>query len=73
MGHHVTLLPGDGIGPEVAAAMKLCVEATGVKITWDEQPVGEHAIQKFKTPLPDQALELYDLQRFHLYFLSHLL
>jgi len=55
--HNVTVLPGDGIGPEVALAMKKCVEATGVKINWDEQPVGEHAIAKFGVPLPDQALE----------------
>ncbi len=57
MPYQVTLLPGDGIGPEVAMAMKKCVEATGVKIDWDEQPVGDFAIQKFGTPLPDQVLE----------------
>ena len=57
MGHKITLLPGDGIGPEVAQAMRKCVDATGVKIEWEEFPVGEHAIQKFKTPLPDVALE----------------
>ena len=32
MGHNVTLLPGDGIGPEVTDAMRKCVDATGVKI-----------------------------------------
>ena len=47
MVYKVTLLPGDGIGPEVAAAMKQCVDATGVKIEWEEIPVGEHAIQQF--------------------------
>ena len=54
--YDVTLLPGDGIGPEVAGAMKRCLDATGVKIKWDEQPVGEYAIQQFGTPLPEQAL-----------------
>ncbi|MFH1360582.1 MAG: isocitrate/isopropylmalate dehydrogenase family protein [Candidatus Omnitrophota bacterium] len=56
MSHSVSLLPGDGIGPEVSEAMKKCVEATGVKIQWDEQMVGEHAIKKFGTPLPEQAI-----------------
>lgn len=57
MAYHVTLLPGDGIGPEVAQAMKKCVEATGVAIEWDEQPVGEHAIKDFGTPLPKKVLD----------------
>lgn len=55
--HLVTLLPGDGIGPEVSLAMKKCVEATGVKIEWDEQAVGEHAIAQHGTPLPSHVLE----------------
>ncbi|MFZ5800107.1 MAG: isocitrate/isopropylmalate dehydrogenase family protein [Candidatus Omnitrophota bacterium] len=57
MTHKVTLIPGDGIGPEVALAAKLCVEATGVKIQWDEQPAGEVAIKKFGTPLPRTVLD----------------
>ena len=57
MAYNVTLLPGDGIGPEVAAAMKRCVEATGVKINWEEQEVGEFAIKKYNTPLPDKVIE----------------
>lgn len=57
MSYKVTLLPGDGIGPEVALAMKKCIDATGVKVEWEEQPVGEFAIQKFGTPLPDHVIE----------------
>jgi len=57
MSHKVTLIPGDGIGPEVVLAAKKCIEATGVKIIWDEQPAGEEAIKKFGTPLPDVTLE----------------
>jgi isocitrate dehydrogenase (NAD+) len=57
MSHKVTLLPGDGIGPEVTAAMRLCVEATGVKIDWDVQQVGEFSIQKSGKPLTDEVLE----------------
>ncbi len=57
MSYRVTLLPGDGIGPEVALAMKKCIDATGVKITWDEEQVGEFAIKASGTPLPDRVLE----------------
>jgi len=57
MSYKITLLPGDGIGPEVALAMRKCVDATGVKIEWEEQPVGEFAIKQFGTPLPDHVLE----------------
>lgn len=57
MGHKVTLLPGDGIGPEVTSAMRLCVEATGVKIDWEVQEVGEFSIQKTGKPLTDEVIE----------------
>ena len=57
MSHKVTLLPGDGIGPEVTAAMRLCVEATGVKIDWDVQEVGEKSMAKHGKPLTDEVLE----------------
>lgn len=57
MAYKVTLIPGDGIGPEVAMAMKKCLDVTGVKIDWEEQPAGEHAIAKFGVPLPPQTLE----------------
>ena len=57
MTHRVTLLPGDGIGPEVTKAMRMCVDATGVKIDWEVLEVGEFAIKKFGTPLPDHVIE----------------
>ncbi|MDP8265536.1 MAG: isocitrate/isopropylmalate dehydrogenase family protein [Candidatus Aceula meridiana] len=57
MTYKVTLLPGDGIGPEVAFAMRKCVDATGVAIDWEEQPAGEHTIKTCGTPLPKEALE----------------
>ncbi len=44
--YHVTLLPGDGIGPEIAEATKLCVEATGVKVDWDVQECGLPVIER---------------------------
>lgn len=46
MTHHVTLIPGDGVGPEIAEATRLCIEATGVKISWDVQECGIEVIEK---------------------------
>ena len=57
MAHKVTLLPGDGIGPEVTNAMRMCVEATGVKIDWDVQEVGEKSMAKHGKPLTDEVLD----------------
>ncbi len=55
--HIVTLLPGDGIGPELTQAAKRCIDELGVHIEWDTMEIGESAIQKYRTPLPDQVLE----------------
>lgn len=55
--HTVTLIPGDGTGPELVEAAKRCVEATGVDIHWDIEQAGEVAIAKHNTPLPDKTLE----------------
>lgn len=57
MTYRVTLIPGDGIGPEVALAMKKCIEATGVQIEWDEQQAGEETIKRYGTPLPEKVIE----------------
>ena len=57
MAHRVTFIPGDGIGPEVAWAARRCLDATGVRFEWDERLAGESAIQRFKTPLPDDTLQ----------------
>ena len=40
MAHQVTLIPGDGVGPELAEATRMCIDATGVKIDWDVQEAG---------------------------------
>ena len=40
MSYEVTLIRGDGVGPELAEAAKMCIEATGVSIRWDEQDAG---------------------------------
>ncbi len=57
MSYTITLIPGDGIGPEVTDAMRRVVEATGVKIDWEVHEVGEGAIKRYGTPLPDHVLE----------------
>jgi isocitrate dehydrogenase (NAD+) len=57
MGHRVTLIPGDGIGPEVTAAARRVAEATGVSIEWDVAEAGEVAIKAQGTPLPDSVLD----------------
>ncbi len=55
--HIVTLIPGDGIGPETSAAMKRVVEASGADILWEEVPAGAACIEEFGTPLPAHTLE----------------
>jgi len=55
--HKVTLIPGDGIGPEISEAMKKVVDASGVKIEWDIQDAGEEVYFKEGNPLPDRVIE----------------
>lgn len=57
MSYKATLLPGDGIGPEVISAMKKCIKAVGVDIDWEEFGAGEQMIKEFGTPMPDHVLE----------------
>ena len=55
--HKVTLIPGDGIGPEITEVARKCVEATGVKICWDIVEAGKSAIEKYGTPFPQRIIE----------------
>jgi len=57
MPYKITLIPGDGIGPEVTRATKKVLEATGVKFHWELATAGEGAQDTFGTPLPDFVLE----------------
>ena len=57
MSHEVVLIPGDGIGPEISAAMRRVVDATGVDIHWREEPAGECAMEEFGTPLPERTCD----------------
>jgi isocitrate dehydrogenase (NAD+) len=55
--HAVTLLPGDGVGPEICDASVRLLEATGVEFDWDVQPAGESAMKEYGTPLPPRTLD----------------
>ncbi|HEV2009680.1 MAG TPA: isocitrate/isopropylmalate dehydrogenase family protein [Candidatus Limnocylindria bacterium] len=57
MTHRITLIPGDGTGPEIVEATRRAIEATGVTIDWDRQEIGVPAIVKYGTPFPPEALE----------------
>jgi isocitrate dehydrogenase (NAD+) len=57
MTHKITLIPGDGTGPEIAEAMKRCVEATGINIEWDVQEAGLDVYEKEKDPLPKRVID----------------
>jgi isocitrate dehydrogenase (NAD+) len=61
--HRVTLIPGDGIGPEVAAATRSVVAATGVEIDWEVQDAGEGVMATEGTPLPDRVLRSVERTR----------
>lgn len=55
--HTVTLIPGDGIGPELTTAMTRVVEATGVDIEWEIAEAGAGVMEKYGTPLPEHVLD----------------
>jgi isocitrate dehydrogenase (NAD+) len=55
--HEVTLIPGDGIGPEIAEAVLEILAATGVAIAWDTRAAGVDALETWGTPLPPETLE----------------
>lgn len=63
MTHTVTLIPGDGIGPEVAFAAKRVIDATGVPIEWEIVEAGGDVMYKYGTPLPEETIE--SIQRNH--------
>ena len=57
MKHTITLIPGDGIGPEVSSAVVRVIEATGVEIEWETHYAGAQAQEHFGTTLPEELLE----------------
>lgn len=56
MAYRITLIPGDGTGPEITAATKRVIEATGVDIEWEVQHAGVDVLAEKGTPLPDEVL-----------------
>jgi isocitrate dehydrogenase (NAD+) len=57
MAYEVTLITGDGTGPELAEATRRCIDATGVEINWDVQEAGVDVMERLGTPVPDSVLE----------------
>jgi isocitrate dehydrogenase (NAD+) len=57
MKHTITLIPGDGIGPEVASSVVRIIEASGAEITWETHYAGAQALEKFGDTLPKELLE----------------
>ena len=62
----VTLIPGDGVGPEVIGAAITALEATGLRIQWDRQEAGATSLKKVGTPVPDSLIR--SLKRTHIAF-----
>ncbi len=57
MSYAVTLIPGDGIGPELSVATRMVLESTGIGFDWDIQDAGEATIEREGTPLPDRVVD----------------
>ncbi len=54
----VTLITGDGIGPEIAAAARRCIDATGARIEWETAEAGVDVMERLGTPIPDETMDL---------------
>jgi isocitrate dehydrogenase (NAD+) len=57
MAHRVTLIPGDGIGPELAEASRRVLDASGIAFDWEVLDAGEAVMAQYGTPLPEHVLE----------------
>src|ERR671935_1347280 len=57
MAHTITLIPGDGIGPEVSSAVVRIIEASGAKVEWETKYAGAQALEKFGSTLPEDLLD----------------
>ena len=55
--HTITLIPGDGIGPEITACMQRVIAAAGVDIDWQVVNAGAGVMDEYGTPLPEHVLE----------------
>ena len=57
MSYRITLIPGDGVGPEVSEATRRVIEATGIVVDWDIQNAGEDVYKEEGTPLPERVID----------------
>jgi isocitrate dehydrogenase (NAD+) len=57
MAHRITLIPGDGIGPEVTRAVLRVIDAAGVRVEWDTEEAGQAAVEKHGDPLPQRLID----------------
>jgi len=57
MAYNITLIPGDGTGPEIVAEARRCIDATGVRIDWEIAEAGLAVLEKKGTPLPQEVLD----------------
>src|SRR5205085_8251706 len=57
MAYKITLIPGDGIGPEVVGGATRILEATGIKFEWESYPAGAEAYEKYKEYIPKALTE----------------
>lgn len=55
--YNITLIPGDGVGPEVTQATRRVLEATGTSFNWEVVDIGSKALKRYGTPLPDEVLK----------------
>jgi len=55
--HHITLIPGDGIGPEVAEAAVRVLDASGATLVWEREEAGAAVVEQYGTPVPPRLLE----------------
>ena len=63
MAHKITLIPGDGIGPEVTGAAVRILEATGVKFEWEPFAAGTDAYEKFHEYIPQSLIDSIERTR----------
>ena len=57
MRHRITLIPGDGIGPEVTRSVLQIIDAAGVQVDWEREDAGETAVEQCGEPLPARLLD----------------
>jgi isocitrate dehydrogenase (NAD+) len=61
--HRITLIPGDGIGPEVTKPTLAIIKAAGVKVAWDSHLAGAEALKKHRTTIPKPLIDSFERNR----------